>query len=208
MIQLRFRDRLPPDLNQMLSDLRSPEPMQAAGQGVVALLREHFREAERTRPNRRGWPRQHFWAQFARRVSLGPTTPARAIVQIQDPQGALRHKIDGGTITPKRGRALAIPLTAEAYKKGAQARIRDAFPEAFVMRTKKGAWIVRAKFQTRGTGRRKKGIQGQRLEFLFKLVPRVTHSADPRALPDESAIAAAAIGAVEGWFARRLAQSR
>lgn len=203
MIRIKLRDGLSPALRRLVAQAQSPSLMQAAGQHVVVLLRQHFRHAEQTRPNRHGWPRQHFWAQFARRIALGPTTASRTVVQIQDPQGALQHKITGGTIRPKRGRALAIPLTGEAYRRGAKARIPDAFPDAFVLRTATGAWIVRARYQTRGTGRKRSGVKGQRLEFLFRLVPQVTHAPDPQALPTADQLRTAAVAGVRAWLARR-----
>ncbi len=204
MITVSIKDTATPALMRLLAQARSAGPMQAAGQRVAVLLRNHFRDANTSRANRKGWPRQNFWAGFARRVSLGPTSPGKAVIHIQDPQGALQHKISGGVVRAKRGRMLAIPLTGEAYKRGAQARIPDAFPDAFVVRTAKGAWIVQDKYSTRGNGRRRSGIKGQRLQFLFKLVPKVTHAADPKALPDAKTMAGEAVIGINNWFQRRL----
>lgn len=204
MITVSIKDTATPALMRLLAQAKSAGPMQAAGQRVAVLLRTHFRDANSQRPNRKGWPRQNFWAGFARRVSLGPTSPGRAVIHIQDPQGALRHKLSGGVVRPKRGKMLAIPLTGEAYKRGAQARIPDAFPDAFVIRTAKGAWIVRDKYATRGSGRRRNGIKGQRLQFLFRLVPKVRHAADPKALPDTKTMSREAVIGISNWFERRL----
>lgn len=204
MITVRIEDRMAPELQRMLRQVRSSGPMQAAGQRVVVLLREHFRKAEAERPNRHGWPRQHFWGGFARRVALVSAGSERAVVGIQDPQGALQHKITGGTIRAKRGRMLAIPLSAIAYRLGAQARIRDAFPDAFVVRTSKGVWIVRSKFKSRG-GRRRGALEGERWEFLFRLVPRVTHAADPRAMPPDRRFSEEAVTGITNWIRRNTA---
>lgn len=207
MITVRIVDRLTPELQRLLGQVRSAGPMQAAGQRVVVLLREHFRRAEAERPNRRGWPRQHFWAQFARRVALVSAGSERAVVGIQDPQGALQHKITGGTIRPKRGRMLAIPLTGTAYRLGAMARLRDAFPGAFVIRTAKGVWLVRSNWESRGKRGRgaARGIQRERLEFLFRLVPRVTQAPDPRAMPEPRRMADEAVAGITGWLQRNTA---
>lgn len=211
MITVRVRDRMTPEMQNLLREVRSAAPMQAAGQRVVVLLREHFRKAEAERPNRRGWPRQHFWAQFARRVALVSASSEMAVVGVQDPQGALQHKITGGTIRAKRGRMLAIPLTATAYRLGAMARIPDAFPDAFVMRTRKGAWIVRSRWENRGGRRRGRqgkfvsGLKQERLEFLFRLLPSVTQRADPRALPEPEDFAREALAGITGWMRRRTA---
>ncbi len=41
-----------------------------------------------------------------------------ALVAFPDEDGSLRHKIYGGTITPKRAQALTIPLVPEAHGRG------------------------------------------------------------------------------------------
>lgn len=202
MITVAIRDYATPELMRMVGQVRTAGPLQAAGQRVAVALRRHFQEANATRPNRKGWPRQNFWAAFARRVALASASPTRAIVRIQDPQGALRHKLTGGTIRAKRGKMLAIPLTGEAYRRGAMARIPDAFPDAFLLRTQRGAYIVRGTYQTRGSGRKRSGIKGQRLQFLYRLVPSVTQAADPQALPAPAVLGREAAEGLEGWIRR------
>lgn len=78
---------------------------------VGNVVRKHFGELNQ-RPDKEGWKKSNFRAQIRDSVQI-LTDGDAAVVQINDPRFNL--KFHGGTVTPKRGRALAIPLHEE-YK--------------------------------------------------------------------------------------------
>jgi hypothetical protein len=127
---------------------------------------------------------------------------------------AIAHKVKGGTITAKRGKMLAIPLTAEAYKAGSP---REAnMPGLFLMKRKGDvgrAFLAIADPQPGGSKPArsgKKGLQakdtgGIRPQYL--LIRSVNQRADPRTLPDPAAFAAAIHDEAEKFLVRRTARS-
>jgi len=94
----------------------------------------------------------------------------------------MRAHQEGMTITPKKARALAIPLTraiAKAYQAGVS--IRDQYPTAFVLKTSGGAlFLVRRNeafdrkwLKARLKGRDYAPASSSPYEFLFALVGAV-----------------------------------
>lgn len=170
--------------------------MEAAGKEVVQALKAHFRERQ-GEGNRKGWPSRRFWFgvknSVANATAVDEVTDTSAIVAIASP--AFAHKIKGGTVRPKEAKAIAIPLRAEAYRMGGQGSIREHSKgrDLFLLKTRRGAWLVRQKSKSRGRGK----IRTTTLEFWFKLVGAVTHKPDPRALPEAREIAAAALRGAE-----------
>ena len=198
---LEINDGATPRLQALLARLANPRPLhEAMGARMVNFLRTHFRSRQRE-GNRRGWPHRYFWygtKGVAQLTAMQKADETGAEIAIASP--AFAHKVKGGTIEPKRGRALAIPLSAEAYKKSDQGRIPDVFKDAFVIRTQKGAFIVRQLFE-RVTGKK---FARSRLQFLFKLVPRVTQAADPHALPPREAVLEMLRRTIDSWAKRNL----
>ena len=144
--------------------------MQSVGKAVAVLLDEHF-EARQAEGNEHGWPSRGFWHgeadSVASATSLGEVTAKKAEVAIASRPFLL--KLLGGTVTPKRAGALAIPMRAEAYALGGKGSIRESAPGLQLIKSKSGAYLI-------------KSLQ-DRTEFWFKLVPRAIHKPDPRALP-------------------------
>lgn len=196
-------------LNLAAATLAARRPvvlLQAVGKEVAVALQKHFR-ARDGEGNRRGWPSQHFWSKVAAKTSHQNATADGVTVTVAS--APFIHKITGGKVTAKAAGALAIPLTAEAYKKQGKGTLRESFPGLFVLRTRKGAWLVRSSQENRGQSREKgarrqkpRGIQRERLEFLFRLTKSVTHRPDPRALPPEGTIPTAIDRAIAGHAAR------
>jgi hypothetical protein len=158
---------------------------------VAAVLRKHFKTNNSSKANKKGWPRQNFWNRFRAVTSSG--NELSGTVTIPDKDRALRHKIEGGTIRPKSGKFLLIPMTGAAYKLLGGARARDAFPDAFPVKKRDGRM-----FLARGSG--------DSLRVLARLVPSVTHAADPDALPPDQDMQAVAVQGARRYLALALAR--
>lgn len=197
-VVVTVNDLASPRLEAAMRGLRSMRGLHAViGSRVAVLLRNHFTAKNKSSPNAKGFPRQNFWNRF--RNVTSKASEEGVTVTVPDPQGALRHKVSGGTITPKRGRALFIPLAPEAYKLGAQARLRDAFPDAFVFKGKRRLFLARP-----GSGGSGRGS----LRILGLLVPRVTHKADPTAIPSDAVIRDEAITRARNYLNRLIVSGR
>jgi hypothetical protein len=173
-------------LQSLLADNR--KLMQAAGKGVEVCLRRHFLELDQ-QGNKQGWPRKHFWSRTVRQAtSLGAVTRTSATVCIASPEFGLHLR--GGTVRPKRGKFLAIPITDEAYKAGSPRE--GNMPGLFTVRFPKGNRMYLAT---------KDGMQ-------YRLVKSATIPADPRALPPEADLAEAARVPVEAMLNRAIRRRR
>ncbi|MCS6898068.1 MAG: hypothetical protein NZM29_08860 [Nitrospira sp.] len=178
MISVNITDTLTPHYRNVMSTLASTRPLMARlGKRLEIELKAHF-EALNRRPNKRGWPKKNFWAQIRRSTALAEVQERVATVAISDPRFALQYY--GGTVTPKRGRALAIPLTAAAYVAGSPRE--GATPKLFVLKSRSGRGVFLAeadRFARSGT---------VRLWYALRASARVP--ANPEALPPQHKITA------------------
>ena len=149
-----------------------------AGTAVRGVLQRHFADLN-LRPNKQGWSKTGFWAQV--RASVVQIEDDRGVtVQVNDPRFALR--LHGGEVTPKKSRALAIPLKPE---------FRGVNPRAlgdrlFMVRSKSGKAI---------------GYLAERnpdgsLRMAYALKRRTVHKPDPGVMPTPADIEASALRAV------------
>ena len=148
-------------------------------------LKDHFIERNRE-PNKRGWPKQNFWAQIAAATFPGEITDDRGEVVISDYR--MRMRVEGGTIKPKEKKALTIPLRQEAAGKRASTLERDLGVKLFVPGSKDNPKNVLAAM-----------IDG-RLEVFYALVKSVEHPADPDALPPDETILSNLAEEAEAYF--------
>ncbi len=180
-------------LNSLQALLAHPAPVLDAGSRAIGNdLRSHFR-ARNAEGNKRGWPRTNFWSKIRSQVAEMPATDTEGKVVIAAPE--LAQKIYGGTITPKRGKFLALPMTAEAKKAGSPRE--GGMADLFIINCLKfggGLWLARNK----GKGKR------AALELQYKLVPSVTQAPDPRALPPPETLETSAGKAAETIIGRVL----
>jgi hypothetical protein len=180
------RDDITPQLAALAAQLKNTRPLMAAcGQQLANDLRAHFAALD-AKPNKRHWPKRHFWSRQVRsHIALTEVTATRAVVTIASPE--LMHVINGGVITPKRGKTLAIPANAEAYKAGSP-READSDQLDFVplyQGNLVGALIRR--LQTVLT-RTAKGFKGREVgwDVWYWLVRSVRHEPRPEVMPDEA----------------------
>ncbi len=187
------RDTITPELQRLMKDVKRPiVVMQAGAKTVQVELSKHLKRLQ-SRGNKKGWPTQHFFANgptsVERRLGVNQVTDTGAIITIADPRFV--HRIEGGTVRPKRRQWLAIPLTAAAYALSGKGSIRESMPGLKVWRFKRGLFIVRELGESRGK------ISRVRVILMFKLVKSVTHSPKPDEKPDEKQLGAAAGKAME-----------
>lgn len=162
--------------------------MATVGREAERVYRTHFRQREASSPNRRGWPRQHFWNRIRTSTAYdeSATTDKTAKVVVSDP--ALLPHVYGGPIRPKEKKLLAIPARKEAYG------IRPSsglIPDLFFVETKKGAKMLASE------------VNGK-LVVYYWLKESVTIPKDPDAVPADAAVEAALLKAAESFVTRRL----
>ena len=85
---------------------------EAAARGISNALKRHFRARNQSSKHREGMPRSNFWAHVADSVQTEPHGN-KALVSI-DHEGVALH-FEGGRISPKRGKALTIPLSPAVW---------------------------------------------------------------------------------------------
>lgn len=166
------------------------EPRRAfrvAGNAVMNKLKTHFRKRNQE-PNKEGWAKSGFWAQIRDSVQL-LDAGSGVIVQINDPRFNL--KFFGGTVTPKRGKALAIPLHEE-YK----GILPSTFPrdKFFFLPSKDGANV----------GILAEALGDNKIRAAYLLRKSTTHRPDPEALPPMDELKKEALDAMERFFVREV----
>ncbi len=182
------KDTITPELQRLLREVARPRALYAAGAKAVQVeISKHLRMLQ-ARGNTMGWPSQRFFAGKAtsveRHVGVSRLDDTGAVVTIADPRFV--HRIAGGTVHPKRGKYLAIPLTAEAYAKSGKGSIRESMPGLFVLKTPRGLLLCLSQEKGRGKGKTVKIIP------MFKLVRSVTHLPHPEEMPPLDQLATAA----------------
>jgi hypothetical protein len=108
------RDEVTPLLQQLPDTLRGDGMKRAMGRGVATLIKANFATLQSQRPNRRGWPRQGYWAQAARSVQKPQLVSDGIVVSINQPGIAARW-FGPTEIKPVAARNLAVPAIADAY---------------------------------------------------------------------------------------------
>lgn len=171
--QINVDDQLTPLLDKFevqVMDRRAM--MQKLGEDLAKALREHFRKRD-SQPNRKGWPKRHFWNKEGRdNTALTQYNATSATVTIAS--AAIAHKVKGGTVRPKRARALAISAIAQAYK-AIQPSAMDNPERLAYVPLNRGNLV--AMLMERRKNRR------ARPRVWFWIVKQATHRADPKALP-------------------------
>jgi hypothetical protein len=175
-------------LNAFGAELKRPVAgMKAATRAVGGVLKKHFRTKNQVL-NKKGWKKQGFWKQLRDSVQETFTDTSGSVV-VNDPR--FLQKVYGGTITPKTGKALAIPLKAEFYGVNPATFAKDRF---FLLKSKKGKNLgFLAEKQADGS-----------LKLCYVLRRSVTQAADPTALPPLAELEAAAMKALSAQLEREL----
>lgn len=183
-------DNATPELLEFIESLTSRRPLMAAlGARLEDELTDHLLDRN-SEPNARGWPKQNFWADIRDATALDAVSDEEAAVKIAD--GRINQKVFGGTLTPKRGKALAIPLTSRAYAAGSP-REGGYGEELFLLdRSAEGKAPLLAI------------DAGGQLSAEYILVRSVTQEPDPEALPKNQRVQDALDEEFSDWAERQM----
>lgn len=213
-IKIQWKDGITPEMVRLLKDCAPARLSMIAARAVVNLLRAHFQKLEDTRPNKQGFPRQHFWSQARRGVGQPEQRGDAAAVTVR--QVGIAQRRYGGTIKPKKPDGwLTIPLRAEAYGKRAREFSNLVFAmdpelgpvlkeaEATQVRWKKSKGLKSAGELAQGKG--KEISQGKSVggAVMYLLRRRVTQQPDPSVVPTDEEMRAAAAEHVTAWLMRK-----
>lgn len=118
---ITIQDRATRDLQRAEGVLTSEQLAYVGARAVGTRLQDHFQDLERSRPNKRGWRRQHFWGGARRSVQTPRNVAgAKVVVSITRPGIALLYF--GGVVRPIVAKMLTIPAVEEAYGERARER--------------------------------------------------------------------------------------
>ena len=159
-----------PAIERTASGIGNPQALlKVLGTAVAETMRGHFlaRDAE---PNKKGWPKQHFWKDIADATVRGEPSADRIEVVVADRRFAL--KVYGGTVRPVEARALAIPMNRIAY--GVRPRVLADQLGVPIFQPRKSDGV--------GAGFLAARIEGE-FVVLYSLVRSARHEPDQRAMP-------------------------
>lgn len=204
MLNILIEDHVTPEIQRQIREYDSPEILLAAlGKRLETDLRKHFLDRN-SEPNQRNWPKKNFWSRIASATALESVSGNEAVVAISDP--AINQKVHGGTITPKRGKYLAIPARGEAYAAGSPRRF-DFLQVIFGRGRRPVALAERPRTDIRWGGRNKKGqrrvTEGHTRPgglVWYWLTKSVTQGPDRRALPEPGVIYAGISETIREFF--------
>jgi len=207
---IQVRDLTTAEL-QRIGRTISPAQLALVGaRGVANAVREHFRDLEQKRPNKMGWPRQHFWGGARQSVQV-PSGAAGNIVSVTITKPGVALLYFGGIVRPKPPLIfLTIPAVPEAY--GTRARERfdlsvdrrvnpaTGFLQFCLVENEQSRLTLGPR--SKKTGQRR--FKGKRAtgRVIFWLARKVRIKEDPTVLPTETELVQAAGNAIEGALQR------
>lgn len=201
---IQVTDQATPLLHNIATAVKRPRAlMAAAGKRVEKELRSHFLKKNQE-GNKRGWPRSNFWTKRIRQAtSFTGADDTSATVTIASPE--FYHKLKGGRISAKRGKFLAIPLSARAKAAGSPREGGWRGNALTLTPTADGTkFVLRESLASRITRKGRGQITGGEAHYL--LVKSVNQKADPTALPPDHAIQSAIDDEAQKYFAREAAR--
>lgn len=133
----------------------------------VNTLKAWFNMLDRTRSNKQGWPRQHFWKRVADSVRVTQTSTMQATIVVDEPGVGI--KMSGGDITPKNSKWLTIPAVPEAYGKSAR---EFSGRLVFIKKDEQTAFLEEIKI-------------GENIRIVYVLKKRVHIPKESGIMPDE-----------------------
>lgn len=208
-ITINVRENVSPAMAELIAGVENRGVITAASAGVRNDLRDFYAGLENTRPNKMGYPRQHFWADVRGTVQQPLVTdPENATVSIT--HLAIRQRIEGGKILPGPGKEfLTLPANEKAYGHLARSFHNLRFGYAENERGNLAPALIAAERSELSFGRKRKDgtkkvtATYHNEEVFFWLVRQVYQPADPTAFPAQARLVAAAVaGATE--YAREL----
>jgi hypothetical protein len=163
-------------LRELLGKVRNPQGMlRAVAKRAEGELKAHFRNRDVVSPNKLGGERTHFWAQVEKTV-FSEVDEGSSAVNLGVSHPAFAQKLYGGVIRAKSARALAIPVTAEAYGKTTAEFEAATGLRLFLIKPNSTALLAT----------RLEGAQGIKVQYVLKA--EVYQEADAEALPDRESM--------------------
>jgi hypothetical protein len=232
MIELRItRDDVTPMLRDLYDCTDPATIVRLAAKSVEVRLRKHFRDRN-TEPNERGWRKSGLWRDISKSTAMGAIQGGSGFAwcQISISHPAIFTKLYGATITPKRGKYLAIPATAAAAaagspREGATPNLKFAYAPVPAHGRFPGdpsqPGSMRAALQTESATRvvERKRKQGKDTAFGFAtqlkevaeknagvwywLIRSATIHADPDALPPDEDLSDNAMSTINDYLERQ-----
>lgn len=177
-----------PESTQLVQNASGPALTAALKQGaaeVAHLYRAHWLEKDAKEPNYFvreffGTRRTHYWRKMSNAVGAVEVDVSGMSFKIPIKSKTLRQKVKGGPITPKKARALTIPVHPDAYARSAAELERALGVKLFILRTVLGDAFLAAKRQLR---------KGRNSVVRYYLLKRgVNQKPWPGTLPERSEI--------------------
>ena len=142
------------------------------------VVHEHFQALNASR-NRYG---SNFYGKWEVNSAVNPVVlngGSKGKLELIDEKGALRHKIYGGAVTPKRAKFLTIPISEQAKHQSARGSnaAHGEIPGLFLARGKNGRGLFLA---TENNGN---------LVVHYLLKKSVTHKPHPEVMPSTAEFA-------------------
>jgi hypothetical protein len=171
-LEISLTDHATPELQALMAKIRPGGAVhKVMGRALANTLKTHFRARNTDSPNKLGGKRTNFWSRVAQGVQ-NPVVESTG-VSVTVSHEAIRQKFQGGTITAKPGKALAIPVHPAAH--GKSPRVFNNLT-LMILGVKKTAVLAK---KEKGNGR---------FTTFYILKKSVTQQKDPRTLPPESAM--------------------
>ena len=198
-------DTASPALRDMMDAITPERFAGRVGPKVQVLTQDHLAGLG---ANLKGYPSTRFYEKFARNVRWLPQDNGVAVAilpaLVNGRQVGLGLRVFGGTIKPQTVAMLAIPISPVSY-----GHVPSDFPNLFLLKTIKGAYLCQRGDQisektnrlvgTRGQG----GNAGRRIRadlvFLFKLAASVTQEGNRDVLPSDDEYLQTAIKYAYGY---------
>lgn len=179
------RDEITPHLQKLLRQASRGGPLfDILGRAGANALRQHYRTLNTSRANAMGGARTNFWSRVAQSVNAPRTRGRDIVIPVSHP--AIAQKLYGGTITARKAKNLAIPISPKAHGKS---------PRVF----------QNLQFAKTSGGTKLLGLRGPNggIDWLYVLKKSVTQARDPEAVPPPSVMEKALTRAA-GIHLRRL----
>lgn len=204
---IKINDLARPALRRVSRALAPDRLRPLVGEAATRVYREHLRELDRTRPNKLGGKRTHFYAQARDGTDFtvdadGVTVSIRSV--------GIRQRYFGGPIEPKAAKYLTIPVHPNAH--GRKAREFDLG----VVYGTHGKPVALAT-KVLNSNRTIKGPEGKRIrqpatrpvgEIYYILTKGPVHQApDPSILPMPDVVAGAVYSRINQRIDRAIAGS-
>ncbi|MES2692660.1 MAG: hypothetical protein V4773_04245 [Verrucomicrobiota bacterium] len=163
-----------PPLLRLANGIERPDVRRVMGRAIAGGLRKHFTKLDRTRANKLGGKRSHFYGQVRRSVQQPQLLGGDGVLVSINHVGIAQRYFGGVIVAGQNGsgkKFLTLPVHPEAYNRRAR-EFQDL--DAIFFENGEGVLV-------RPNAESKHGIG----EVYYRLVRRVRQKADPTVLPPE-----------------------